>query len=220
VILLRDGNRVDPPDVPAPEQLRLARLCLWVLGVLGSGSLLGVAASLYLVNHHPLLLIALSPIGRHMVLIAPAVDPVAFVVVLVTRRMLFYLACFHLGRALGPLGIPWLEARAARFARFVRWLERIFSRAPRLVVLGMSGPTVSALSGVSGMSAWTFSALATTSLVLRSLLVLGFAAWIRESIEIARVWIDERWIPGTVVMVALVVVYRWRRRAPLPSMED
>ncbi len=216
----RSGNGVDPARGPAPEQLRIARLCLWVLGALGSGSLLGVAASLYLVNHHPLLLIALSPIGRHMVLVAPAVHPAAFIAILVTRRMLFYLACFHLGRALGPLGIPWLEARAARLARFVRWLERIFARAPRLVVLGMAGPTISALAGISGMRVWAFSALAAASLVLRSLLVLGFAAWIREWIELARAWIDEWWIPGTVVMVALVIVYRWRRRTPLRSMED
>ncbi len=203
-----------------PDQQRTIRICLWTLGSLGSASMLGVAFSLYLVNHFPLLLIALSPLGRHMVLVAPAVHPVAFVAVLVARRMAFYLACFHLGRALGPLAIPWLEARAARFAGFVRWLERIFARAPRLVVFGISGPSISALAGVSGMATWLFASLATASLVLRSLAVLYFADWIGEYVEIARAWIDEYWVPGTVVMVAGVLLYRWRRRAPLTVMED
>ena len=218
-----DAPAADPLDVPSAltsRQRRTTRLCLTALVVLGTGSMAGVASSLYLVNHYPLLLIALSPLGRHMILVAPIVDPFAFVAVLVGRRLLFYLPSFHLGRALGPLGIPWIEARAARFGRFVRWMERLFARASHAVVLGMAGPTVSVLAGISGMRATVFVPLATLSLVVRALLVLGFAAWMREYIEVALTWIDEYWIPGTVVMVALVGVYRWRRRAPSPVMED
>ena len=219
----QDAPHADPSEVPSTltaEEWKRTRLCLTVLGVLGSGSMLGVAFSLYLVNHHPLLLIGLSPLGRHLVLVAPVVDPLAFLAVAVGRRMLFYLASFHLGRALGPRGIPWIEARAARFGRFVRWMERLFARASHAVVLLMAGPTVSVLAGISGMRAGVFVPLATLSLVLRALLVLGFAAWIREYIEVVLAWIDEYWIPGTVVMVALVGVYRWRRRAPSPVMQD
>ena len=96
------------------EQRKTVRLCLSVLGALGTASLIGVAFSLYLVNHYPLLLIALSPLGRHMVLVAPMVDPIAFVVVAVARRMGFYLASFHLGRTLGPAGTP--GSRRVRYA--------------------------------------------------------------------------------------------------------
>ncbi len=202
------------------EEQKIARLCLGALGVLGSGSLIGVAFSLYLVNHQPLLLIALSPLGRHLVLVAPLVDPVAFVAVAVGRRMLFYLASFYLGRALGPLGIPWIEARAASFGAFVRWLEQLFSRAPRLVVLLLTGPTVSALAGISGMRTAVFLSYATPGLVARMLLVLGFAEWVRAYIEVVLAWIDEYWIPGTLVMIALVGLYRWRRRVPSRVMED
>jgi hypothetical protein len=210
----------DVPHLLTPGSRREARLSLWVLGTLGSGSLVGVASSLYLVNHHPLLLIALSPIGRHLVLVAPIVDPVAFVAVAVLRRMLFYTASFRLGRALGPAGIPWLEARAARFAAFVRWLERLFARASHLVVLLMAGPTVSALAGVSGMRPVVFTALASTSLVARMLLILGFAEWMRVYIETILAWIDEHWIPGTVLMLVLVLAYRLLRRRPSIAMED
>ncbi len=109
----RDAPEAEPSEVPSTlttEERKTTRLCLTVLGVLGTGSMVGVAFSLYLVNHHPLLLVALSPLGRHLLLVAPIVDPLAFVTVTVGRRMLFYLTSFHLGRALGPLGIPWIEA--------------------------------------------------------------------------------------------------------------
>lgn len=201
------------------EDRRVARLSLMALGVLSAGSMLGVAFSLYLVNHQPLLLVGLSPLGRHLWLVAPIVDPVALVLVLVTRRMLFYLASFHLGRALGPQGILWVEARAARFGRFVRWIERLFGRASHAVVLTMTGPTVSALAGISGMRVTVFLALATAGLVARVVIVILLAEEIRAYIEAVLAWIDRYWIPGTVLMVAGVLAYRWRVRGRLPSVE-
>jgi hypothetical protein len=202
-------------QVLGPEERDLARMSLLSMATLGSASLLGVAFSLYLVNHYPLLLIALSPLGRHLVLVAPIVDPAAFLLVAVARRMVFYLSCFGLGRALGPAGIVWIEARNARFGRFVRWLERLFARASRLVVVGMVGPTVSMLAGSSGMRAVIFAPLATLGILLRMLVVLGFAEWFRVYIEAILAWIDQYWIPGTVLMVGGVLVYRFRkRRAP------
>ena len=198
-----------------PEKRRVVRLCLTALGVLGTSSMIGVAFSLYLVTYYPLLLIALSPLGRHLILVAPIVDPVAFVVVAVVRRMLFYLASLHLGRAVGPTGIVWIEARAARFGRFVRWVERLFARASHAVVLLMTGPTVSALAGTSGMRTSVFVSLAIPGLVLRMLLVLGLAEWFREPIEALLALIAEYWLPGTVVMVTGVALHQWRRRAAL-----
>jgi membrane protein DedA with SNARE-associated domain len=187
---------------------RTARLCLAALGGLAASSWLGIAFSLYLVNHHPLLLVALSPLGRHLILVAPTVDPVAFVAVAVTRRMLFYLASFHLGRASGPAGITWLEMRAAHLGRFVRWLERLFARASHAVVLFMTGPTVSALAGISGMRARAFVPLAVLGLVVRMLVVVGLAEWLREPLEALLALIDEYWLPGTVLILAGIAAGR------------
>ena len=210
-----------PPEARlTPEQLSTTRRCLALLGVLGTGSMIGVSFSLYLVGHYPLLLVALSPLGRHIVLVAPVANPVALVVVTIARRIVFYLACFHLGRALGPAGISWIEKRAARFAVLVRWTEALFARAPRLVVLFMAGPTISALAGVSGMRASTYTPLAIASLMLRMIVLLSFAKWLREYLEIMLAWIDEYWLPGTVVMVAGVALYRWRRGAPISLVGD
>jgi len=200
------------------ERRRVARLCLTLMGVLSSCSLLGVAFSFYLVNHHPLLLVALSPLGRHVWLVAPTVDPLAFVVVVGVRRLLFYAASFHLGRALGPEGIPWIERRAAWFGRFVRLIERLFARAARTVVFTMAGPTVSALAGVSRMPGREFAGFASSGLALRLLIVLGFADWLRPWIEVVLAWIERIWLPGTAVMVALVLLYLWKGRGRVPSL--
>ena len=209
-----EGTPGIPPAEAAPSgavNVALVRRSLSVLGVLSVGSMAGATASLYLVGHYPLLLIALSPLGRHLILVAPIVDPVAFVAVAVLRRMAFYLACFQLGRGLGPSGVVWLEARAARFARFVRWVESLFARAPHLVVFVMAGPTVSGLAGMTGIRTLPFVSLAGTSLVMRMLLVLGFAEILREPIERILAWIDENWVPGTVVLTLAMLLYQWRR---------
>jgi membrane protein DedA with SNARE-associated domain len=201
------------PALLDPEKRSLARRSLSALGVLSVGSMSGTASSLYLVNHYPLLLIALSPLGRHLVMVAPIVDPVAFVAVAVVRRMAFFLACYQLGRAMGPEGVVWLEAKAARFARFVRWVERLFERWSFAVVFLMTGPTVSALAGMSGMKLRVFVPLAAAGLVLRMIGILLFAEMLREPIEWMLARIDEYWVPGTVVMVLGVLAYQlWRAR--------
>lgn len=214
-----DGLGPEAGWLLSSEERRVARLSLSALGILSAGSMLGVAFSLYLVNHAPLLLVALSPLGRHLWLVAPNVDPAALVAVLVARRMLFYLASFYLGRSLGPRGILWVEARAAWFGRFVRWLERLFARASHAVVLLLTGPTVSALAGISGMRLAVFAPLAATGLVARTLIVILLAEQLRGYIELLLAWIDRYWIPGTVLMVAGVALYRFTTRGRLPSVE-
>jgi len=189
------------------------RICLTVLAVLGTGSLVGVAFSLYLVEESPLLLIALSPLGRHFVLVAPNVDPVAFVLVGGARRLVFYLACFFLGRALGPVGLVWIETRAAYFGRFVRWLEGVFQRGGHVVVLLMAGPTTSTLAGISRMGVGAFVVLASISLFFRLVVLFAFAEAFREPIEAILDWIAEYRLPGTVVLVVGIVAWQaWRRR--------
>ena len=113
------GFHTATPDLAllGPRDRRRAGFSLAVLGVLSLASGFGLVASAYLVNHHPLLLIALSPIGRHLVLVVPKLNPVLLILVAGLRRLVFYLACFQLGRALGPSGVAWLEQRAERFAR-------------------------------------------------------------------------------------------------------
>jgi len=191
--------------------------CLTGLAVLGSGSLLGIASSLYLVGSYPLLLIALSPIGRHLILVAPFVNPVAFVIVGTARRLLFYMLSFHLGRALGDSGIGWLEARWPFASRGIRWLQKWFDVARYPVLLLFSGPTVSTIAGMSDIPSRVFAALVATGLVFRMLIILVVAQSLIEPLRIALDWIDAYKRPGTLLIVLCILVYELfrRRRARL-----
>ena len=202
-----------PPELGAklsPEERRLALRALSLMGFLGACSMVGVAFSLYLINHYPLLLVAMSPIGRHLVLAAPNVGPLAFILVAGGRRLLFYVASFHLGTGLGPSGLIWLELRMARVARFVRLLERIFERWSYLVLMLIPGPTVSCLAGIARMPLRVFVPLVAVGLVVRMLIVIAMASWLREPIEALLELIDAHWVPGTILMVLGVLVYRWK----------
>ena len=84
----------------------------------------------------------------------------------------------------------------------------------------MAGPTVSALAGISGLRSGTFAALATLSVVFRLIVMVGFAEWLREYLEIVLAFIDEHWLPGTILMVAGVAIYRWRRQEPAAFTRD
>ena len=205
-----------PPKFAAglsPERQRVARRCLVILAVLATGSLVGVASSLYLVSHYPLLLIALSPIERHLILVAPLLNPVAFVAVAVTRRVAFCVPCFFLGRAAGRYGLEWLKARAPRSARLIHWIERLFDRASYLVVFLLPGAPASVLAGDAGMRSGVFLALLTAGLVLRMAIILWIGDWLRGPIEAVLAWVRAYWLPGTLLIVAAIALRR-RRSGP------
>jgi hypothetical protein len=58
------------------------------------------------------------------------------------------------------------------------------------------------------------------SLIVRMIGILMFAEWMSAYLEIALSWIDEYWLPGTVVMVAGVAIYSWRRSPSKALLED
>lgn len=207
-----------PGGIPAelllgldPEQRRTVRWCLALMGALATGGMLGGASALYLVNHAPLLLVALSPIGRHLLLVAPIVDPLLFVLVVVPRRLLFQIPSFRLGRALGPRGLAWLELRAVHFARLVRWFERLFLRAPALVLLCLPRASTSSIAGSAGMAERRFIALITAGNLLRLGIVIALGEALREPIEGLLAWIDRWWKEGTALILIGVALTRWRQ---------
>ena len=196
-------------------QRETAARCLWTIGVLGAATLIGVGSSLYLVNNSPLLLIALSPLLRHLILVASIVDPYAFVAVAVSRRAAFSVPCFYLGRAVGPIAVQWLESRSRGAGQAIRWLERLFRRFGNgsfALVFLFPGAAMSTIAGDSGMRSGVYLPMVIAGLVIRMLIVLWIGDWLREPIQIVVGWINQYWVPGTVVLVAGIAFYQWRQR--------
>ena len=195
------------------EQQRQMRICLIVFGVLAVAGWAGVLGFGYLVTDAPLWLIALSPLNRHLVLVAPKVAPWAFVSVGVTRRLLTCATSFGLGRAVGKGAIAWVAHNSPRTHRIVVWLERLFDRSAYVAILLLPGSVISLLAGISGMRLPVFLLVASAGLVLRMLVILKLGQWLLEPIEWLLDQIAQHRLELTLAIVALVVLYQWRSRS-------
>jgi len=221
-------SEVQPRDEPGPgasaadtsgagllltsEQRRHMRLWLGVLGCLATCSLIGTGFVLYLVNHQPLLLIVLSPLGRHLLLVAQRVDPLAFVVVGGLRRFAFYLPCFELGRELGAPALDLLDRRTRGLRPVVAVIQRVFARAPHLAVFALPGPLVAALAGIEGVRRSVYVPLVLAGLSVRMWIWLELAVWAQPPIGALLEWIDRYWIEGTALLVLGIALQQWRLR--------
>ena len=222
------GSHAILPDVTAePDPRAQLPLILGMAGVLGALGVLGIALAPALLSYSPLLLIALAPLGRHLVLAAPVTDFVPFLLVATTRRVVTCGLAYLVGRAYGEAGIAWVQSRYPRAGRFVRSVEWLFRRAGPLVLLVAPGPMVCALAGVTRMRWLWFLPIAIT----------GQAAWVTVTYRVGEAlqafilpilaWLEDNMLATTLACVALVALYRVLRRGkqaeaalpPLPGGE-
>ena len=217
VSLAPDSASVDDALEDLPEfgadRRRRVKICLAILAVLSAGSMVGAASSLYLVEPYPLLLIALSPLSRHFMLVAPLIDPISLVVVGTARGLLFSTISFELGRTIGPRGLSWLERKYRGAGRILRWFERLFERAALVAVFVFPYGIMSAIAGISGMRWRVFVPIAVAGLVTRLLITLQFASWLREPILDLLDWIKAHRLSGTIALLSFIAIYQlWKAR--------
>ena len=188
------------------------RTLLVAAAVLTLSASLGAAFAPTLVTHAPLWLLALSPLYRHMVLVATRVDFVPFLLVALPARLLGSLLGYLLGAGYGEQSIVWMQQRSPRMGRFVRMLERWFERAAPLLLFAWPGPLFCALAGAGGMSRWLFGVLAllgqTVQVAIAYRLGEELAPWLAPLVTFFR----DYTLSTTLVCVLLVLLYHWWRR--------
>ena len=86
-----------------------------MLAIASGANLLGTAFSPYLLVHHPLILILLAPVGRHVALAAPSVPLIPMLVVGTLRRVVGLGATYGIGAIYGDAAVAWAEKRYPRF---------------------------------------------------------------------------------------------------------
>jgi membrane protein DedA with SNARE-associated domain len=206
----------------ASEGLR-PELIFGPLAALTIAGFAGVAFSPVLLVDAPLALIALSPLFRHLVVIAPLVDPVAFFVIAPLRLFLPDPFMYALGKRFGRRALGWVEARSVLMGRFVSWVERVFARTGALVFLVNQGLTVCTVAGVFRMHRGWFVAVNLVGTLVHVVIAKyvgdAFADWI---------WRFQGWVgshllsltTGTAVL-AFIGWLAWRRqaRSRLQAME-
>lgn len=202
-----------PAPSPAPARVRYA--VLGFVGLLSVISVIGVALSPYLLVEHPILLVAMSPVGRHVALVAAAADPTLLVVVTVVRRVIGEFASYGLGVLYGYAAVQWMEARSPRLGSFVRWVEVQFIRfgAPLLVVApAHSLALVAGAARVPPLAVALYLTLGETLWVIGTTYFGGYiAGWTKLLIAFFSTYMLE----STLVCVFLVLAraaWGWRKR--------
>lgn len=204
------------PLAGVPPRLRHAVFALIALVALSNA--IGTALSPYLVVEHPLLLVAISPEGRHVVLATPSVAPVLLVAVGTLRRLLGIVAGFGLGFLYGEAAVRWAEQRAPRFSRFILFLERMFERFGLYLLFVVPLPSIGVLAGAARTRLpWVVLAGAAGQVVWMTLTVQfgeAVSGWTRPVLA----FLSRHVVEATIVAVVLVglqqlVAYQKRKAA-------
>jgi len=185
----------------------------------------GAALAPWLATHHPLLLVAVDPSDK-AILLALKVGMAALFPVALARRIVAQCLYFLIGRKLGPEAKAWLAGKGlggvvGRFERLVgRWAYPAVGLVPREVVCLLAGDL-----GM-GWAPFIVLAAARDSVVILLLRLLShvFAAQINDVLNTLSAYT----LPATLAAVGLVAAQVvWQRRrtvrrrravpAPAPS---
>jgi len=202
-----------------PKSAERRRIVVAAAVVLTSIGLSGVAFAPALLTYSPLLLIAMSPIPRHLVLAAPITDPVAFVVVATLRRTIGCTMFYFLGDTFGESGLDWLSKRYPKLRKLVQWIDRLFKRAGAAVLVVAPSPPMSALAGNAQLPLWQFVPAIVVGQAIWCSLTYWLGDFLGEWTMPFIAWLEEN-VVSTTLACALAVGafqlfkrYRQRRRA-------
>lgn len=140
------------PILSARQQAAL----LFATGVLAACSALGTALSPYLLVEKPLLLLALNPAGRHLVLVSASVEPWHAVIVSAVRRGLALSAMFGLAYVYGRSALDWVGQRKPWVERALDRLEQAYAKVGVWLVVFAPFVLVAAFAGLARMRWWVF----------------------------------------------------------------
>jgi membrane protein DedA with SNARE-associated domain len=204
-------------------------LLFFAAAVLTTASFVGTAIAPTLLTYHPLLLIALSPIDRHMVLVAPSTPLVAFVLVSAVRRSMTCALWYGFGRVYGQEGIAFLQTRHPRTANATAMLQRSLERAAPLLLLLSPWPIFcGALAGVARIGPWLFITLAVAGQLIWARIAYRLGEALSKWITPITAFLHDHVLSTTLVCVAFSLLYAFRKRhgavqdvpsAPVPAAD-
>ncbi len=178
--------------------------------------LAGTALSPYLLVKQPLVLVALSPDARHIVLAASQVDLLPLLAVAGPRRALAMLATYGIAGIYGYRFIRYAEGRMPRVSRAIAWLKRLFDRVGLPLLFLVPTHALSGLSGATGTPVRSFLIAIVPGQVPFILMYYFFGEAVSGLSARLVAFLSANLLESTLVCTALVllqqVVARWRRR--------
>lgn len=199
------------PQRPQPSRRTLTLIVVPILAVVVVGTL-GNMFHPQLLNNHPLLLVAMEPRNRYLLLVAEKVSFLPFLVVATIRRLvsdpLFYL----LGYLYGDKGVRWIERKMGDSGGLVRGLERGFARAAPIMVFLFPGAIVCVLAGATGMQPVLFFVLNVLGTVTMVTLLYRFADFFDGPLGAVNRFYADNGKLLTIISVVLTVVWLVQQR--------
>ena len=204
------------------NETQLRRLALGSVAFITLLGTIGSALSPWLLVRQPLLLVALSPDWRHIVLVAAESEFLPVLAVSEPRRAAGLLAMYGMGWFYGLRVVDWFERKVPRLGSFLRWLEELFERlgAPLLIVF--PSYTLGALAGAARTRFWVFLPAMLTGQVFYIGASYYFGDAIRDWTKPFLRFLADNLVVSTAVCVALVLGQQlWsRRKGKGPSLDD
>jgi membrane protein DedA with SNARE-associated domain len=122
-------------------------------------SYIGDAFMPALVDRHPVLLMAMNPRNRNLILVVNEIDAWVFYVVGTLRLIATDPLWFLIGYWYGDSALRWAERRTRTFGDTLRWFEKGFSKAAYPLVVIAPNNWICLFAGAAGMGVGTFFAL-------------------------------------------------------------
>jgi hypothetical protein len=205
--------------------IRRRRLALFAVPMvaLAIAANVGNALAPTLLTEEPALLLALAPKTRWLLLSSPNLHAIEFYGIPIVRALAVLTLYYAFGRRYGDAALRWVEARAGRSMRPVRWIERQFHRGRYPIVAAFPGSLVAMLGGADEMSFAGFLVVAMLATALRLVLIRLLADLFAAPLLDVLSWVAGNQLWLTVASVGGVFVYvLWTNRSsptPIESVE-
>jgi len=206
-----DGDSGEAEARPRPSRRTLSFLVAPII-VLVIASWIGDASAAYLVDHHPVWLIALNARNRNLLLVTNYVDAAPYYVVGTLRLLLSDPLFYLLGVLYGDAAIKWMERKAPTYGKVMRSAERFFSIAAYPLVFFAPNNYICLFAGAAGMPIPVFLILNVSGTIVR-LYVLRVAGDIfQKPIDSLIGFIQDYRLPLIILSVVLVVFSIWNEQ--------
>jgi membrane protein DedA with SNARE-associated domain len=206
------GDDSQADERPRRPSRRTLSLLVTPIAILIIASWIGDASAVYLVDHHPLWLIALNARNRNLVLVVNQLDTLPYYAVGTVRLLLSDPLFYLLGYFYGDGAIRWMERQAPTYGRIMRTAERWFSVAAYPLVFFAPNNFICLFAGAGGMGLLTFFILNITGTITRLWMIRVVGDIFAEPIDDVIRFIQDYRLPLFVLSIVLVLITIWNER--------
>jgi membrane protein DedA with SNARE-associated domain len=206
-----DDQPAIPPPRANPSRRTLVLLVAPIIVVV-IGGYVANATWPALLREHPLVLIALDPRNRWLVLVSNKVSTAPFMLVGFFRRVLTDPLFFALGYLYGDRAVRWVERRFAPDTGLVPWLERNFPKFSPALVFFFPGALVCVLAGAMGMNPLLFAVLNVAGTIAILVVLYQFGDIFSGPVGAVTRFFDRNFKLFTAISIVLTIYYLWDQR--------